>query len=126
MTEVTIVQCPLCGVPHRAAAVKCDSCGQPLHVLPDTEGMEKECRRRKLEMAGAAAAIAAMIALNELMFRGDAFILALAPFGWILWSGRRLYALRRGLARVRGRGSALQEGHVLQQRRSVDDQQLRP
>ena len=95
---VTIVACPMCGVPHRTAAVHCDSCGQPLHIIPDIEGLKDECRNRKLQIVSAIAAIVAMVVLNDLVFGGGAFILATAPIGWLLWSWIRLRAVKKRLA----------------------------
>jgi hypothetical protein len=63
--------------------------------------MEDECRRRKIEIAGAVGVIVAMVVLNDLVFGGGAFVLALAPFGWLLWSWRRLHVLRKRLVRIK-------------------------
>jgi hypothetical protein len=87
-----VIECPLCGVPHRVGAVNCDGCGHPLGVRPDFDAMRDE-----YELA--AAAIVAMVALNVLLFGGAGYIIATAPIGWLAWSWMRFRVLKRALAR---------------------------
>ncbi len=101
----TIVPCPLCGTPHRAAAVKCDSCGQALHGVPNVWDMEAELGRRKLQMWGSATVIVGMIALSVWISGGRGIFLALAPFVWFGWSWMRFRVLKRHLARLAAKTS---------------------
>ena len=99
VSSAGIVECPLCGVPHRTAAVTCDGCGQPLHVRPDLAGMKAEYRRRRYHMAGSLAVIVGMLVVNWALFGGGAYVIALAPIGWFGWSWTRARTLKRALER---------------------------
>jgi hypothetical protein len=95
-----IIECPLCRVPHRAGASRCDACGQPLDEPPDLGALDAERLNRKLQVVGAIATILLMLVLNYWVFGGGAYAVALAPFGWLLWAWTRLHALNRNLARL--------------------------
>jgi hypothetical protein len=101
MTSATdIIECPLCRVPHRGGASRCDACGQPLDEPPDVRALNAERLNRKLQLLGALASILLMLVLNFWVFGGEAYAVALAPFGWLLWAWRRLHALNRNMARL--------------------------
>jgi hypothetical protein len=94
-----IIECPLCGCPHREAANTCDACGQDLRSPPNIGAMKDEYARRRRDLALALAAIGAMVALNLAFFGGAGFILLVAPFVWLIRSWIRGRALRARLAR---------------------------
>ncbi len=96
-----IIECALCGVPHRAGAVTCDGCGHPLDERPDYDEMRFQYARCKRDMALAAAAIAGMITLNAVLFGGAGYVIATAPLGWFGWSWLRFRALKKALERHR-------------------------
>jgi hypothetical protein len=102
MSATEIIECPLCGVPHRLGAVTCDGCGQPLHERPDVAALKEEYARRKRDIALSVVAIVAMIALNDAVFGGAGFVISTAPLGWLGWSLIRFRTLKRALARQPG------------------------
>jgi hypothetical protein len=93
-----IIRCPLCDVPHVAAAERCDSCGQPLRAPVDVGELEAELRARRSQLLLSVAAIAAMLALNWFLFGSAGGILLTAPIGWFLVAVVRWRKIRRFLS----------------------------
>jgi hypothetical protein len=99
-----LIYCPLCNLPHRMGAVRCDGCDQALHEPVDLGQVRDERAARKQDMTLALVMIVALLVLN-LALGGyvGGFILPLAPLGWLIRSWIRLRATTQRLARVSGR-----------------------
>jgi hypothetical protein len=98
--DKNIILCPLCGVPHRLGAVRCESCGQQLNAPVDLAALDDEARRHRANIVKAAFGIAAMIALNVACIgHAGGFVIVTAPLGWLVWSVARYRAIRRRLTR---------------------------
>jgi hypothetical protein len=95
--------CPLCGLPHRIAAVTCDQCGQRLDERPDLDALRAEYNRRKRDRLAAIATIVTMLGLNIALFRGAAYVVLVAPVGWVGWNEVRLRFVRKALDRASAR-----------------------
>jgi hypothetical protein len=95
-----VIECPLCGLPHRPGAVFCDACGQRLDSRPDLDELRAEYRRRKQTRLVAAACVVGMLVLNFVVFRGTVFIVVFAPVGWFGWNEVRIGQLRKALDRA--------------------------
>jgi hypothetical protein len=98
---VELIYCPLCELPHRVGAVRCDGCDQVLRERPDIDAMRSELSRRKRDMAVAGAVIFVMMVLNLTVLASyGGFVIVTAPVGWCFWSWIRYRALSRCLARL--------------------------
>ena len=95
-----IIRCPLCDLPHRVGAIKCDGCDQPLDSKPDFDSMRRELVTRRRHVVMAASLIVLMLLLNIFLFGGEGFIVVSAPGAWLVWSWMRARALARRLARA--------------------------
>lgn len=98
-----MIHCPLCDVPHRIAAVVCDSCGQAIHAPLDLGALRDERETQKRTIAIALFVIAAMLALNVAFFGGGAYVIATAPLAWLIWTWIRFRALSQRLSRASNR-----------------------
>jgi len=95
-----VIECPLCGLLHRAGTVTCDGCGYRLDERPNLDVLRAEYRRRKRARLVAAACIVATLGLNLALFRGTVVLVVVAPLGWFGWNEVRLRYLRRALDRA--------------------------
>jgi hypothetical protein len=93
------IECPLCGLPHEPTAAVCDDCGQDLRSKPKFDELRAELQDRRQGMVLAAIAIALMLAANIAVFRGAAYVVLVAPFGWLGWSWLRWRTIRAKLQR---------------------------
>jgi hypothetical protein len=115
-----VIECPLCGLLHRADAVACDRCGHRLGERPDLAALRAEYRRRKRARLVAAACIAAMLGLNFALFRGTVIIIVVAPLGWFGWNEVRLRYVRRALDRAAQRRDLVEVEAAAEVERSLD------
>lgn len=97
-----LISCPLCGLPHRAVARRCDNCKQPLHepLAPVALADELSKTRRNIWLSVAIAV--ALLAVNAWLFetvggfvRG--FVMFIVPVGFIVVHWNRFSALKRHL-----------------------------
>ncbi|MBN9162910.1 MAG: hypothetical protein J0I07_18235 [Myxococcales bacterium] len=95
-----VIHCPLCNLPCRMAAAVCDGCGQDLHAPLNLAQLRDESAVRKREIVLALFVIVVMLVLNVALFEGAAYVVLLAPFGWLGWTWIRLRALSQRLARA--------------------------
>jgi hypothetical protein len=96
-----VIECPLCGLPHRKGAVVCDGCGQRLDRRLDLDELRHEYRRRKWTRFVAAACVLGALWFNLVWLRGGVLIVVVAPIGWFGWNEVRIRHLRRALERAR-------------------------
>jgi hypothetical protein len=98
--DAHVVHCPLCDVPHRSGATRCDSCSQPLHEPVDLDAL-----RRDLSACGRAVALGlvgmvAMVGLNVLIGgRVGVMFFSVPPLAWLVKNAARYRVVRGWLAR---------------------------
>lgn len=92
-----IVACEVCALPHRRGVSVCEDCGHPIGLAPNWNILRRELADLKVRIWIGVASIAGMIALNALLFGGAGYILAVAPFGWVVLSANRYRAIAKRL-----------------------------
>jgi len=65
-----VIECPLCGLPHRSSAHRCEACDQDLRSTPAFPELRAELRERQRNMMLGGVGIVAMIVLNVALFGG--------------------------------------------------------
>jgi hypothetical protein len=96
-----IIHCPLCDVPHRLEAVRCDSCLQPLHEPVDYDALRSELLVRGRNAALGLVGVVGMLTLMMVMTRVVAGVIYVPAFVWTFRNAKRFLGLRRWLTKAK-------------------------